>query len=341
MTTTPVVNSVDPASGSTSGGTHVTVSGSGLTGATQVRFGPTPSTSFTVNSDSQISALVPPGSGTVQVTVSTAGGTSTQFVTYTYVTVPAPVVNSLNPTSGPTAGGTTVVLTGSNLSGASQVRFGTTAAVSFTVVSATKINAVAPVGSGTVQVTVITPGGVSNGVPYAYTPVPVVVTSVAPSQGPTSGGNTVTLTGSGFTGATAVRFNTTQATSFTVVSDNQISAVAPPTPAGPASITVTTPGGTSAAGPYYLYVSVPGLTSLAPAQGPTAGGNAVTLTGSNLTLAQTVAFDATPAVFTVFSDTKITAIAPPGAASSAPVTVTTPGGTSTGLAYTRIPPPQI
>jgi hypothetical protein len=67
----------------------------------------------------------------------------------------------------------------------------------------------------------------------------------------------------------------------------------------------------------------------------------VTLTGSNLTLAQTVAFGATPAVFTVFSDTKIIAIAPPGAASSVPVTVTTPGGTSTGLAYTRVLPPQI
>jgi len=92
----------------------------------------------------------------------------------------------------------------------------------------------------------------------------------------------------------------------------------------------------------YAYTSVPVVvTSVAPSQGPASGRNTVTLTGSSLTLAQSVAFDATLAVFTVFSDTKIIAIAPPGAALSVPVTVTTPGGTGTGLAYARIPPPQI
>ncbi|MCQ8830789.1 IPT/TIG domain-containing protein [Streptomyces malaysiensis] len=65
------------------------------------------------------------------------------------------------------------------------------------------------------------------------------------------------------TGVTAVTFGSTPALSFTVVSATQITAVAPPGPAGPAQITVTTPGGTSN-GVTYFYVGVPTLTAVAP-----------------------------------------------------------------------------
>ncbi|WP_245171220.1 IPT/TIG domain-containing protein, partial [Streptomyces decoyicus] len=74
-----------------------------------------------------------------------------------------PTLTSVTPTSGPTAGGTTVTLTGTGFTGATAVRFGATPA-SFVVNSATQITATAPAGSGTVQVTVTGPGGTSNGV---------------------------------------------------------------------------------------------------------------------------------------------------------------------------------
>jgi uncharacterized repeat protein (TIGR01451 family) len=74
------------------------------------------------------------------------------------------------------------------------------------------------------------------------------VTGVSPSRGPTAGGTSVTVTGSGFTGATAVDFGTVPAASFTVDSDTQITATSPARPAGPVDVTVTTPAGTSAAG---------------------------------------------------------------------------------------------
>lgn len=93
--------------------------------------------------------------------------------------------------------------------------------------------------------------GVGSG-PFALAianlPVPVpVVTAISPASGPLSGGTTVTITGSNFTGATAVSFGRTPASSFTVNSDTSITAVSPAAAGvGPVDVTVTTPDGTSA-----------------------------------------------------------------------------------------------
>ncbi|MEU1624833.1 IPT/TIG domain-containing protein [Streptomyces sp. NPDC020096] len=337
----PTVSSVSPASGSTAGGTSVTITGTGFTGATAVRFGATAAGGFAVNSDTQITAIAPAGTGPVQVTVTTPGGTSAEFVVYDYVTVTGPTLASASPASGPVEGGNTVTLTGSGLSNASAVRFGGTAATSFTVVSDTHISAVAPAGTDTVQITVTTPGGTSNGIPYAYAALPVV-SGVSPDQGPTSGGNTVTLTGTGFTGATAVLFGSTAALSFTVVSATQITAVAPPGSAGPVSVTITAPTGTSAAGPAYFYVNAPVLSGASPSSGPVTGGNTVTLTGSHLIEATAVRFGGTAASsFTAVSDTQLTAQAPPGTAGSTQITVTTAGGTSNGIPYDYVAAPAL
>ncbi|MFE3548019.1 beta strand repeat-containing protein [Streptomyces kronopolitis] len=336
----PVLSSVSPSSGSSSGGTAVTLTGSGLTNASAVRFGSTPATSFTVVSDTVITAVAPAGTGTVQVTVTTPGGTS-NGVPFTYISVAAPVLSSVSPSSGSSAGGTAVTLTGSGLTNASAVRFGSTPATSFTVVSDTVITAVAPPGSGTVQVTVTTPGGTSNGLSYTYVVAPTL-TAVNPNQGPTSGGNTVTLTGTNLTGTTAVAFGTTPAVSFTVVSPTQITAVAPASVAGVVSITVTGPGGTSTLPNSYFFVNAPVLTAVTPLSGPLAGGNTVTLIGSSLVEATAVRFGSTAATsFTVVSDSQITAVVPAGLAGPVQVTVTTVGGTSNPVTYTYLTPPVI
>jgi hypothetical protein len=73
----------------------------------------------------------------------------------------APTVTSISPTSGPTAGGTTVTITGTGFTGATAVSFGGTAAASFSFVSDTSMTAVSPAGTGTVDVTVTGPGGTS------------------------------------------------------------------------------------------------------------------------------------------------------------------------------------
>jgi hypothetical protein len=73
----PAVSSVTPASGSTAGSTTVTITGSGFTGDAHVAFGANQATSFVVNSDTQITAVSPPGAGSVDVTVTTLKGIST------------------------------------------------------------------------------------------------------------------------------------------------------------------------------------------------------------------------------------------------------------------------
>ena len=71
------------------------------------------------------------------------------------------------------------------------------------------------------------------------------VSGVSPSSGPVAGGTKVTISGTGFTGATAVEFGSTSAASFSVVSDIQITAATPPGTAGPLMVTVTTAEGAS------------------------------------------------------------------------------------------------
>ena len=217
-------------------------------------FGTVATSSFTVNSETQITAVSPAGSGTVDVTVTTPGGTSAiaGVDQFTYVAPPAiPTVTSILPTSGPVAGGTPVTITGSGFTGASKVLFGTVAASSFTVNSATQITAVSPAAavSGTVDVRVTTPGGTSAISPadkftYVAPPAIPIVTGISPKTGPAAGGTTVTIIGSGFTGASKVLFGTVAASGFTVDSQTQITAVSP-AGSGTVDVRVTTPGGTS------------------------------------------------------------------------------------------------
>jgi hypothetical protein len=229
----------------------VTITGTGFTGATAVTFGGTPATGVTVVSDSQISAVSPAhATGTVDIQVTTPGGTSAAVAAdqYTYTTS-TPIVTAVSPTSGATAGGTTVTITGTGFTGATGVLFGSKPATGVTVVSDTQISAVSPAHVGeVVHVRVVTPLGTSPSGPadrYTYVVRVPAITAVAPMSGTTAGGTSVTITGTGFTGATAVLFGFKPATGVTVVSDTQITAVSPAHPAEGVNVRVTAPGGTS------------------------------------------------------------------------------------------------
>ncbi|MEU8994392.1 IPT/TIG domain-containing protein [Streptomyces caniferus] len=326
----PVVTSVSPAQGAPAGGTNVTLTGSGFTGATMVRFGPN-GTTFVIVSDTQITAKTPAGTGTVQVTVTAPTGTSTQNVFFTYAA--APVLTALIPSSGPTAGGNVVTLNGTNLTGATSVKFGSNPAVILTN-APTQITAIAPTAPpSSVNVTVTTPGGTSNPLPYTYTATPApTLTTLSPTSGPTTGGNIVTLNGTNLGGATSVKFGSNSAVILTNT-PTQITAIAP-AGTGTVNVTVSTAGGTSNALPYtYAAAPVPVLSSLSPTSGPTAGGNVVTLNGTNLGGATSVKFGSNSAVILTNTPTQITAIAPAGTG-TVNVTVSTAGGTSNALPYT-------
>ena len=335
VTTAPTVTGLSPTSGPEAGGTLVTITGTSFTGATAVDFGATAATNLTVVNDTTITADSPAGTGTVDVTVTNSVGTSPTSPAdqFTFTAI-APVITGLNPTSGPAAGGTLVTITGTGFTGATKVNFGATAALAFSVVNDTTIDAETNPGTGTVDVTVITPAGTSATSPadqFAFNAAAPTVTGLSPTSGPAAGGTLVTITGTGFTGATAVNFGTTAATNLTVVSDTSITANSP-AGTGNVDVTVVTPAGTSPTSPADQFTfnaaAAPTITGLSPTSGPAAGGTLVTITGTGFTGATAVNFGTTAATnLTVVSDTSITADSPAGTG-DVDVTVVTPAGTS-------------
>lgn len=148
--------------------------------------------------------------------------------------VECPPATALAPASGPASGRNTVQISGRGFIGATAVMFGSRRA-SFSVVSGSEIDAVAPAGNGAVAVTVTTPAGTIGSATlgqYTY----LTVSSVSPSKGSPSSGADVTITGSGFKDVQAVYFGDTTATDVKVLSDTEISASAP---AGTGSVPVT------------------------------------------------------------------------------------------------------
>ncbi|MBN8524244.1 MAG: IPT/TIG domain-containing protein [Planctomycetes bacterium] len=232
-TVAPVVTSFTPTSGP--GGTSVTITGTNFTGATAVAFNGIAAT-YTVNSSTQITASVPTGATTGIITVTTAGGSATSATSFT-VSV-APTITSFTPTSGPV--GTSVTITGTNFTGATGVAFHGIAAT-YTVNSSTQITAFVPTGATTGAITVTTAGGSATSATSFTVSAAPTITAFTPASGPV--GTAVTITGTGFTGATAVAFSGTAAT-YTVNSATKITATVP-TGVTTGVITVTTAGGTA------------------------------------------------------------------------------------------------
>ena len=322
----PTLTSILPSGGVVAGGTTVAITGTNFTSVTAVTFGAVAANSYVVNSTTSISAVAPAGTGTVDVTVTTAGGTTAVSAADQYTYYAVPTVTAISPALGSTAGGTSVTITGTGFTGATAVSFGAVAAASFTVNSATSISAVAPAGTGTVDVTVTTAGGttaISAADQYTYYPVPTV-SAISPDVGSTIGGTTVAVTGTSFTGATAVKFGNTAASSFTVNSATSITATAPAESAGNVYVYVTNSVGTSVANPanQYTYIAPPVVTGISPASSTYLGGTTVTITGTGFANITAVYFGAVPAAsFTVNSSTQIAAVTPAESAATVDITV--------------------
>ena len=188
----PRVTGLSTSGGPTSGLTSVTITGTGFTGATSVSFNTTAAASFTFVSDTSITAVSPSVSTgeTVDVIVSTPGGPSLPSTADKFRFYAVPVVDSLNPPSGPLTPSTVVTILGQNFTSASSVMFGDTPC-GFFVVDDSTITAYAPLGEAvdTVGVVVTTIGGTSAPVVFTYT-APIVNTPGAPTIGSATGGDT-------------------------------------------------------------------------------------------------------------------------------------------------------
>ena len=158
----PTVTGVSPDTGASTGATQVTIAGTDFSEASAVRFGSASAKAFKVESSTEIVAESPAGTvGTVDVTVTTAAGTSAKSAADRFTYLAAPTIKKIAPKTGPATGGTVVTITGTGLAEASAVSFGANAGKVLSVRSSTSITVESPAGTGTVVVRVTTPGGTS------------------------------------------------------------------------------------------------------------------------------------------------------------------------------------
>jgi len=217
--------------------------------------------------------------------------------------------------------GTSVAISGTNFTGATAVSFNGVSA-SFIVASATAIQATVPTGATTGPLSMTAPGGTATSATNFTVVNPPTITGFAPTSGPV--GTSVTINGTNFSGATAVSVNGVSA-AFSVTSATAIQATVPAgATTGPLS--VTTPGGTAASANNFTVIPAPTIAGFTPTSGPV--GTSVTINGTNFTGATAVRFNGVSASFTVSSTTAIQATVP-AAATTGPLSVTTPGGTAT------------
>jgi hypothetical protein len=365
-TPVPTITSFTPTSGPAT--TSVVITGTNFTGATSVLFNGTLSPTFNVNSATQITAIVPAGASTGPISVATPGGTAVStgnFDTGINLMSNTPITTcsgTLYDSGGATGDygnseSFTKTITPATAGAYVQLAFTATFALE-TCCDYLRIydgaNASAPLigeyratSPGTVTATnatgqltlVFSSDGSVVGTGFeaaisCVTGVPTIA-SFTPTSGPV--GTSVVITGSGFTGTTALSFNNVAAPGFVVNSSTQITATVP---AGAATgrIRVTTPVATAVSATDFT-VPAPAITSFTPTSGPV--GTSVVITGSGFAGATAVSFNNVAAPgFVVNSATQITVSVPTGAGTGA-IRVTTPAGTVVSGSNFTVPPPTI
>lgn len=178
----PSISSLNPTSGTTTGGTTVTINGAGLAGASGVTIGGH-AAAIVSNSGTQIVITTPAGGlpGPESLAVTVAGTTASS--TYNY-TAPAPAITSINPTTGSTDGGTTVTITGTDLGGVTSVTFALTPAIIVSQ-SATQIVVLSPAGVAGVAQIVVADGAQTASANFTYTaPTPPTPPTPTPARKP-------------------------------------------------------------------------------------------------------------------------------------------------------------
>ncbi|HUP68520.1 MAG TPA: IPT/TIG domain-containing protein [Acidimicrobiales bacterium] len=173
----------------------------------------------------------------------------------------AAVITAISPASGPTSG-SAVVITGTGLSGTTEVRFGGAPAEHLSVVSDTELHLTSPIhAAGVVDVVLYGEGPPSTPTAssrFNYIGAQPTISGVFPPSGGSGGGTSVMVSGVGLSDAVTVSFGGIPAASLSITNDARLTAVAPPHPQGRVQITVTTPFGATAVSPAGLFVYAPG-----------------------------------------------------------------------------------
>ena len=323
------ITSVSPITGTTLGGTTVTISGTNLSNASTVTFGGTSGTIVSKNATTIVVTTPARSAGASEVAIVTPASRVARANGYTFVAPPLATITTVSPTFGSALGGTLVTITGTAMSDVTEVKFGTTAA---TIVSktATSVIVTAPaVTAGVVSLSMTNTGGTTvKAAAFEFRNLPTV-TDMTPNQGSTPGGNNITITGTNLAATSTVTFG---GTAGTIVSKNATTVVVrvPAGTAGVKAVIVTTPAGTATVTGGYTFYAPPTITTVSPTTGSIAGGTQVTITGTNLSAVTNVTLGAIEVTPTTKTSTTIRFITPAtNLSGSRAVTVVSPGGTAT------------
>ncbi len=343
----PVITSFTPATARV--GQVVTVNGARFNPGATVRLNGT-TVPFSFVSAARLTFVVPVGATDGFITVETGDGTATSATPFV-VRPPVPAVSGFSPESG-APGFTVVTITGTDLSNATEVRFGTGATTSFTIDSPTSITVTVPNNAVTGRIRVVTPGGTAVSSANFRVVAAPTLTSFAPTTA--AAGSNIVIRGTGFVNVTSVQFNGLDAASFVVTSTTRLTAVVPAA-ATTGFISLATPSGSAvSATPLTISTLAPTVTSFSPGSGtpppgPPALGTNVTINGTNFVTGAgntRVYFNGVQATTVAHSGTlpgtRLTARVPVGA-TSGPITVETNNGSFTTVASFMIvnTPPTI
>lgn len=232
----------------------------------------------------------------------------------------SPAISSVVPNSGPTYGGTAVMIFGSNFQYGAGVHFGGSPATAIQVASATQIRAVVPAESkGSVAVTVENSNGevATDANAFTFTTPPLQVTATALPVGKISARYSAILTATG--GTPPYTWNTTAGAlpSGLQLNSSTGTITGTPTLIGNFSFTVKATDATeTSSATFSLSISKdpsPAISSISPSTGPAGGGTAVTISGSNFGPGVAVKFGNNPATSVqVINSDKVNVITPAG-----------------------------
>ena len=228
-------------------------------------------------------------------------------------------LTSVEPAQSSASGGDTVMLYGDGFVSNIGVLIGGTPVPKdniFVVDAKTLELQTPPHEAGLVDVTVVVPGDppisaqLDDSLLYFNE---LIVTKVEPKEGPTAGGTPIAISGTGFSGNTQVLIGGKPAIGVQVVADDQVICTTPPGTFGPVPVHVINQRGAGLLKNGFFYVAAPVLTAVAPAAGPTAGGNTVQVSGVGLSKDNEIRFGAAQAAITEVGKGWLKVVAPPGA----------------------------
>lgn len=327
----PLITQFTPSTGSV--GSSLSISGENFIEVKAIKFNQTVTTNFSVLGG-QIGLIVPPGASTGPITVVTTAGSFTSVGIFLVLQTGVPNIVGFSPQEGPP--GTVLTVSGEHFADISAITFNGIPAPAFTLIGS-QISVPVPQDATTGPIAVFNPSGmgVSSLSFKVIVVTPPVVQEFSPSSGPV--GTLVTINGLNFVSVSSVKFGDAEANGFSAVG-SQINASVP-TGARSGVITVTTATGAGKSDTTFFVTDAPppSIVSFTPANG--AAGTRVTITGTFFKDTSSVLFNGQKAAFLLFGNQLFATV--PGGASSGPISVTTPTGSSVSTLPFHISSSQI